>query len=325
MVHHQKSEIPPSSFEQWFDLFKKELDRSGKTHTPWRLNDRITIEPLYPSAAYPTPGDEVMQWMPGINFTAKSTNEDVIKALNRGVLSPLIQSNEVSIVEQLLENVIDECVQTIIEVNNPSAYNTFSTWRDKTNRKKTQLWYTGSDRLSDQYTHLICESHDFKEADVDIALADILHRCVHVLNTQIKRADQMVIRLYADGDFYLTVSKFIAFRILWQNLMGALSINHTHIFVDAQLSTKSWTTDHNKNLIISTTQALAAIFGKANRLAIRPADQKTLYNRIAINIHHILLKESLMGQYANPVDGSYYIENMSQTIAASAWRIFTKK
>jgi hypothetical protein len=83
--------------------------------------------------------------------------------------------------------------------------------------------------------------------------------------------------------------------------------------------------DPNTAKIRSTAHAMAAMTGGADILMIEPADgdgDNTFERRIARNIHNLLQEESHLNQVADPAAGSYYIENLTNTIAEKIWTKF---
>ena len=76
-----------------------------------------------------------------------------------------------------------------------------------------------------------------------------------------------------------------------------------------------------------TTEAMAAILGNVDGVLIDAYDKEfknpsDFSSRIAGNITTILREESYFGKVSNPVDGSYYIEEVSSKIAEKALELF---
>ena len=88
-------------------------------------------------------------------------------------------------------------------------------------------------------------------------------------------------------------------------------------------------TDANTNMLRTTTEAMSAILGNVDGVLIDPYDKEfnkasDFSSRISGNISTILKEESYFGKVSNPVDGSYYIEEVSNKIAQKALEIFKK-
>ncbi|NQV78466.1 MAG: hypothetical protein HQ490_08955, partial [Lutibacter sp.] len=86
-------------------------------------------------------------------------------------------------------------------------------------------------------------------------------------------------------------------------------------------------TDAETNLLRCTTEAMSAILGNVDGVLIDAYDKEfknssDFSSRIAGNITTILREESYFGKVSNPVDGSYYIEEVSVKIAEKALELF---
>jgi methylmalonyl-CoA mutase len=72
---------------------------------------------------------------------------------------------------------------------------------------------------------------------------------------------------------------------------------------------------------------MAAAIGGADSIALKPFDmvykqEDDFSSRISRNIQVILKKESYFDQVVDPAAGSYYIENLTNSIAEHAWKLF---
>lgn len=79
-------------------------------------------------------------------------------------------------------------------------------------------------------------------------------------------------------------------------------------------------------LISNTTQAMSAILGGCNILTVDPAKTagttSTDFNRISRNVSHILRAESFLHKVADPVAGSYYLEELTNNMMKAVWARF---
>ncbi|AFM02537.1 methylmalonyl-CoA mutase, N-terminal domain/subunit [Bernardetia litoralis DSM 6794] len=88
--------------------------------------------------------------------------------------------------------------------------------------------------------------------------------------------------------------------------------------------------DENWNLIRNTTQAFSCILGGTNALSVvtHPNEDKEKSkkwsSRIARNVSIMLREESFIDKNADPISGSYYCEQMTDKLIASAWEKFQK-
>lgn len=136
------------------------------------------------------------------------------------------------------------------------------------------------------------------------------------------------IQLAIGSEYFIEIGKFRAFNSLLHEIANSYDVskfNHT-LTAKTSIWSKS-VTDAHTNLLRATTESMSAILGNVDGVLIDPYDKAFNYpsdfsNRIASNIAVILKEESYFGKVANPVDGSYYIEEVSIKIAEKALELF---
>lgn len=80
-------------------------------------------------------------------------------------------------------------------------------------------------------------------------------------------------------------------------------------------------------MLRSTTEGMSAVLGGVDALSIAPYDSTfenptSFSSRIALNISHLLKEESYFDKVVDPAAGSYYIENLTDTLIAKALELF---
>lgn len=129
-------------------------------------------------------------------------------------------------------------------------------------------------------------------------------------------------------EYFVEIGKFRAFNNLLAEVAAKYGITDFTNTITAKTSIWSKSiTDAETNLLRCTTEAMAAILGNADGVLIDPYDKEfknpsDFSSRIAGNITTILREESYFGKVSNPVDGSYYIEEVSTKIAEKALELF---
>ena len=83
------------------------------------------------------------------------------------------------------------------------------------------------------------------------------------------------------------------------------------------------------NVLRTTTEAMSAILGGTDSLTVKPFDSSfekpdKFSERIARNIQIILKEEAYFDKAVDPAGGSYFIENLTNSIAEHAWSLFTQ-
>ena len=146
------------------------------------------------------------------------------------------------------------------------------------------------------------------------------------------------------GNYFMEIAKFRAAKLLWANVVDAYQVkcvkdNCQHT-VDgickcaAKMRIHAQTTEFNKtifdanvNMLRTQTEAMSATLGGVNSLTVLPYDSTykkadEFSERIARNQQLLLKEESHFDKVADPAAGSYYIETLTNEIAAQAWKIF---
>jgi methylmalonyl-CoA mutase len=137
---------------------------------------------------------------------------------------------------------------------------------------------------------------------------------------------------YAVGSsYFLEIAKIRAARFLWAKVVNAYGPSHAGI---TRTHIHSVTADWNKtiydpyvNMLRTTTEAMSAILGGANSLTVKPFnavfEKPTDFSeRIARNQQLILKEESYLDKIVDPAAGSYYIEQLTDSLIEAAWKLF---
>jgi methylmalonyl-CoA mutase len=141
-------------------------------------------------------------------------------------------------------------------------------------------------------------------------------------------------RLVADDDQFMTIAKFRAVRQLWARVAEVLGYPDCGaVRVHAVTSTPMMTQrDPWVNMLRTTVAAFGAGIGGADTVQVLPFDaaipggfptvKPEFARRIARNTQLLLLEESNLGRVLDPAGGSWYVEDLTETLAAQAWSHF---
>lgn len=130
------------------------------------------------------------------------------------------------------------------------------------------------------------------------------------------------------SEYFIEIGKFRAFNNLLSEVATKYGIANFSKTITAKTSIWSKSiTDAHTNLLRATTEAMSAILGNVDGVLIDAYDKEfknpsDFSSRIAGNITTILKEESYFGKVANPVDGSYYVEEVTSKIAENALELF---
>lgn len=123
-------------------------------------------------------------------------------------------------------------------------------------------------------------------------------------------------------NYFVEIAKIRAFKILWGNVLSAYAIEPKMPLIFARTTAKTFVDDPHTNKIRATTQAMSAVIGGATTLTLQPTEDSDFGRRIARNVQHLLAMESYLDKVVDPSAGSYYIETLTEKIAAAVWERF---
>lgn len=146
------------------------------------------------------------------------------------------------------------------------------------------------------------------------------------------------------ANYFMEIAKFRAARWLWAEIVAAYNPLCKHecpnksedgicrcaskIYMHAETSSYNMTVfDAHVNLLRSQTEAMSASIAGVNSLTVLPFDEPfkdsdNFSERIARNQQLLLKEECHFDKITDPSAGSYYIENLTVSIADQAWKLF---
>ncbi len=138
-------------------------------------------------------------------------------------------------------------------------------------------------------------------------------------------------RLAAGSNYFLEIAKFRAARLLWAQIVKAYGPSRDEVAkMTVHAVTSRWNMtmyDPYVNMLRSTTESMSAIIAGIDSLTVLPFNESyekpsDFSERIARNQQLLLKEESYLDRVADPSAGSYYIENLTNSLAAEAWKLF---
>ena len=166
-------------------------------------------------------------------------------------------------------------------------------------------------------------------------IAFTLNSVVHVVEEMKKRGldetliyQNLFVILGIGSEYFVEIAKFRAFQSLMHLVAEKYGVENPGYVMMARSSV--WTKsvmDAHTNMLRATTETMSALLGNSQALEIDPydsemGDSKDFSRRIAGNIATILREESYFGKVRNPVDGSYYIEQVTEQLAENGLLLF---
>ena len=133
------------------------------------------------------------------------------------------------------------------------------------------------------------------------------------------------------SNYFLEIAKFRAARMLWANIVASYDADAkcaAKMSVHAETSTFNLTLfDAHVNLLRTQTEAMSAALAGVDSMTVTPFDKTytapdEFSERMARNQQLLLKEESHFDKVIDPAAGSYYIENLTVSIAKQAWELF---
>lgn len=146
-------------------------------------------------------------------------------------------------------------------------------------------------------------------------------------------ARNLVLSFGIGSNYFMEIAKIRAARMLWSKIAEQYNPScdcATKIFINATSSTWNKSIfDPYVNMLRTTTETMSAAVAGADSISVLPFDiaykeSDEFGTRIARNQQILLKEESYLDKIVDPAAGSYYIENLTDSIAQYAWEQFVK-
>lgn len=133
------------------------------------------------------------------------------------------------------------------------------------------------------------------------------------------------------SSYFMEIAKLRAARLLWSGLIEAFPsapADTPAMFIQSVTSHWNQTLfDPHVNMLRGSTASMSAILGGTDTLKVTPFDHPhansgPFSGRIARNTQIILREESFLDKVIDPGAGSYYIENLTDTLITGTWDLF---
>lgn len=146
-------------------------------------------------------------------------------------------------------------------------------------------------------------------------------------------AKKMKFNFGISSNYFLEIAKFRAARMLWANIVSSYDsadLCAAKMHIHAETSSFNLTLfDAHVNLLRTQTEAMSAALAGVDSMTVVPFDKTyqtpdDFSERIARNQQLLLKEESHFDKVVDPAAGSYYVENLTASIAQQAWANFLK-
>ena len=145
-----------------------------------------------------------------------------------------------------------------------------------------------------------------------------------------KAAKMVKFNFGISSNFFMEIAKFRAARLLWSKIVEQYTPckEACKMVVHAETTSFNLTLfDSYVNMLRTQTEAMSAAIAGVESITVKPYDSvyetpTDFAERIAKNQQLILKHESHLDAVADPAGGSYYVESLTASIAAEAWKLF---
>ena len=146
-------------------------------------------------------------------------------------------------------------------------------------------------------------------------------------------AQRIKFNMGISSNYFMEIAKFRAGRMLWAEIVkayGPKDEDSCKMMVLASTSMFNQTLyDSHVNLLRSMTETMSAALSGVDSIETMPFDRcyeqpDEFSERIARNQQFLLRDESHLNKVVDPAGGSYYIENLTASIATQAWKLFNE-
>lgn len=343
--------------EQWHTAIERFLKGKPLENLHWELEEGVTISPLQrKSTVTPSPiGWESAQggnqW--GIaeaivveNKEAVATaNQSLLHALNQGANTLLIHWGYVpstADLDALLKGVLLELVYLHFEVSQLETAAWLKTLQQWPHAAQVQgscalaplapaeLWpllEPVAKQLSWKWLNFTIDREDSQ------GLANALYQASLWFDFLLEKgystaqiSSWMRFEYTIEARYFVALARLRALKRCWLALLAAY---------EAPATTWPWfhasthndaTADQYRNMLVGTTQAMAAVIAGVDSLWVCPSNgleaATDFTKRIARNVQHLLQSESYLHRVVDPAAGAYYLEHMTTELTQQAWQQF---
>ena len=140
-------------------------------------------------------------------------------------------------------------------------------------------------------------------------------------------------RMAIGSAYFMEIAKLRALRLMWARAISAFdpameSKAKAYIHTMSSLWNKT-IFDPYVNLLRTTTETMSAALGGADVISVLSFDKVYKYenefsSRIAQNQQILIKEEAHFDKVVDPAGGSYYIENLTNSLVNHSWELFTK-
>ncbi|MBN2348392.1 MAG: acyl-CoA mutase large subunit family protein [Bacteroidales bacterium] len=133
------------------------------------------------------------------------------------------------------------------------------------------------------------------------------------------------------SNYFMEIAKLRAVRYLWAKIVNEYkpsSVESAEMYIHSVTAKCNKTLyDPYVNMLRVTTESMSAIIGGTDSLLVSPYDSvfrkpSDFSKRIARNTQMVIKEEAYFDKTVDPSAGSYYIENLTDSLISESWKLF---
>lgn len=308
------------TYSSWENLVKKQLKTDDINSILQKENlEGIEVQPFYTSVQKPL-----------VNLPKIEESTHLVakyhESLEDDVFAFLLEENVENLEQKTLFINNVDLARHISPSENDQYFSLIDVFDEKNGKINDQLV---KELLSKQYKRNICVDvslHQNAGASISQQLAVALAKTKELTeNYGAEILDKLIFKIAIGGNYFFEMAKIRAFKLLFNQFSKEFDLTLTpYIFAETSFRNKS-VSDSENNLIRSTLELAAAMIGGAdavysnNYLVGKSTDNS---EEISFKQQIVLAYESIINVFEDALNGSYFVENITQQIAEKSWAYF---
>lgn len=350
-------EFDTVSFSEWKERISHDQKEISFDALDRKLSEGIMVSPFHHKDSISDftrrNGKFFSAYGPCLNLSSCfSQNEDILEALTNGVDGVIIKVLDNFSFDNCLREVIPNICHLSFESDNPGEiYKDYFKWlmRHSVDKSKVKgyLLDTGElgkvkDRSESPYIYDLLSSVDFlpgirfielsgvadDENLYEKELANICSEFVYCLEKYVDKGceieriiSSLFFHIHSGDNFFLEIAKIRSLNFLSALILKAYGLDKSR-YIPIHVTTKPKT---GMEQISDCAQIMSALLGGADSVTSSVDSRKKMENRVSRNVMNILKEEAYFDKTINPIEGSYFIESLTEKMIKSVWSLFLDK
>ncbi|MCC5917211.1 MAG: hypothetical protein JJU02_07770 [Cryomorphaceae bacterium] len=332
------SAFSPLNSKDWEAKICKETGVSNIEDLRVEMLDGLSFSPLHTGVEndngghwFRPKGDWTVVHYQAETREEKKANINIIKALEGGANGLFVEVDKSIQWSVLLNNIELSYIQLFVSANDHLAINNLRLYLSENyQNKNNEIYILKTDEKFEDFTKTIgidgrALANAFVPAHKSIGIM-LAHSYQAILDGY--KPKDLWFLLGTTGDYFVDIAQVRALRALFSFLLEQIEESdlQTYIYTESITANKS-PEDEYTNMLRNTTEGMGAVVGGTDALCLHPHNVLTetddpFGQRIARNTQLVLQYEAHINKSVDPAAGSYFLENLSHSIAKSAWEFF---